>query len=65
MGDILLTYYTDSVPLVSEKKREKILTFGPLEVLFTSPIQAQGTAGRRTKKITRDGRLRALRNGQT
>ena len=29
--------YTDSVPLTSEKKREKILTFGPLEVLFTSP----------------------------
>ena len=29
--------YTDSVPLTLEKKREKILTFGPLEVLFTSP----------------------------
>ena len=29
--------YTDSVPLALEKKREKILTFGPLEVLFTSP----------------------------
>ena len=29
--------YTDSVPLASEKKREKILTLGPLEVLFTSP----------------------------
>ena len=41
----------------SEKKREKILTFGPLEVLFTSPSKIrearpkpQGTAGRRTKK---------------
>ena len=47
----------------SEKKREKILTFGPLEVLFTSPSkirearpQATGDSGPQDKKTTSDGR---------
>ena len=55
--------YTDSVLSALKKKREKILTLGPLEVLFTSPSKIrearpkpQGTAGRKTKKTTRDGR---------
>ena len=54
--------YTDSVPLTSEKKREKILTLGPLEVFFTCPFKIrearpkpQGTAGRRTKKPQETG----------
>ena len=51
--------YTDSVPLTSEKKREKISTFGPLEVLFTSPSkirEATGDSGPQDKKTTSDGR---------
>ena len=43
--------YTDSVLLALREKREKILTFGPLEVLFTSPSKhrdsgPQGKCGR-------------------
>ena len=30
--------YTDSVPLTSEKDREKILTFGPPQATLNAPI---------------------------
>ena len=48
--------YTDSVPLTSEKKRAKILTFGLLEVLFTSPSKHRGQRAAGEKKPQRDGR---------
>ena len=48
---------------MAEKEREKILTLGPLEVLFTSPSkireaapQATGDSGPQDKKTTSDGR---------
>ena len=47
--------YTDSVPLASEKKREKILTFGPLEVLFTSPSKHRGQRAAGQKKPQETG----------
>ena len=47
--------YTDSVPLASEKKREKILTFGPFGSAFHQPLQDQRSALQAQGKTTRDG----------
>ena len=48
--------YTDSVPLDLREKEREDFDFWAFRSAFHQPIQAQGIAGRRTKKTTRDGR---------
>ena len=42
--------YTDSVPLALREKKREDFDFWTFRSAFHQPIQAQGTAGYRTKK---------------